>query len=233
MIISHSKKFVFIHIFKTAGTSIRAALQPYQALKMQVVMNAMRIAWLVTPRPISRKITHKNGRIKHGNYLQAAGWISEEDMRDYFKFAFVRNPWDWTVSLYFYILKEKSHHWYPEVVSMSGFEDFLKFYLDTKPRNQKSFLVNEDGQLMMDFVGRFENLSDDFDYICRRLDIKHELGKKNTSKHKPYAEYYTPEMRDALGAWFESDVKEFNYKFLPNVTAGGGPSEPLMNSAAE
>lgn len=233
MIVSHSKKFVFIHIFKTAGTSIRAALLPYQSTKLQAVIHAYRLAWTVTPRPISRKITHRFGRIKHGNYLNATRWITEEQMRDYFKFAFVRNPWDWTVSLYFYILQDKKHHWYPDVAKMAEFGEFLDFYLATKPRTQKSFLVNSKDEMMMDFVGRFENISDDFAHICRRLNIQETLEKKNTSKHKPYAEYYTPERRDALGEWFREDIEAFKYSFLPVGDNEAVAEEPLVGTAAE
>lgn len=229
MIVSHSKKFVFIHIFKTAGTSIRAALLPYQSLRLRAVLTAYRAAWTVAPRALSRKITHRAGRIKHGNYVQATRWISDEQMRDYFKFAFVRNPWDWTVSLYFYILKEKDHHWHPEVSRMSDFGEFLDFYLGTQPRTQKSFLVNGDGQIMMDFVGRFENLNADFGKVCQRLDIQQNLGKKNTSNHRPYMEYYTPERRDSLGEFFEEDIREFNYTFIPDDSKPSG----ILETAAE
>lgn len=198
-------------------------------MKLQAVINAYRATWTLMPRPISRKITHRFGKIKHGNYIQAMRWVSEEQMRDYFKFAFVRNPWDWTVSLYFYILKDKNHHWHAEVAKMSDFGEFLDFYLATRPRTQKSFLVNGDGQMMMDFVGRFENLDADFAHICRRLDIHQDLGKKNTSNHKPYLEYYTPERRDTLGAWFEEDIKDFNYSF----TADGSSARRITETAAE
>ncbi len=146
--------------------------------------------------------------------MQATYWLSEEEMRDYFKFSFVRNPWDWAVSLYFYILKDKDHHWHAEVSRMSGFGEFLDFYLGTQPRTQKSFLVNGDGKIMMDFIGRFENINADFGKVCQRLCIQKTLGKKNTSNHRPYVEYYTPEHRDLLGEVFEEDVREFNYNFV-------------------
>jgi hypothetical protein len=112
---------------------------------------------------------------------------------------------------------------------MSDFGEFLDFYLGTQPRTQKSFLVDGDGEIMMDFVGRFENINVDFGQICQRLDIQQDLGKKNASNHRPYVEYYTPERRDWLGEVFEEDVREFSYNFVSHESKPSG----ILETAAE
>lgn len=215
MIVSHEKKFVFFHIFKTAGTSVRVALAPYQSTKLKANQLLLQVGKAVAPLPMSRKFSHKIGQMQHLNYREATRWISQAELDEYFKFCFVRNPWDWIVSLYIYILRRKNHYLHQRVTKMANFSEFLEFYLGTEPRTQKSFLINSNGELAMDFIGRFENIGDDFSYACNRLGIDVDLPKENVSERKHYTEYYSDAERDALAAWFKEDIEAFGYSFRP------------------
>jgi hypothetical protein len=137
-----------------------------------------------------------------------------EDLFDsYFKFAFVRNPWDWQVSLYHFALADlkNPHH---EIVS--GFRSFDE-YIDWRVQNvrlQKGFIFDHNDELLVDFVGRYENLNDDFRQICRHIGIPEiELPHQNKTNHKPYQEYYSHRTRELVAEAFKEDIRSFNYTF--------------------
>ena len=91
MIISRKHKFIFVHIPKVGGTSIKKCLLPFYDRKKELekIPKGLR-----SSNVIARK--HAYASV----LLQALG---KNIWRSYFKFAFVRNPWDWVVSIYHFI----------------------------------------------------------------------------------------------------------------------------------
>ena len=89
MIISHSKKFIFIHIYKVAGSSIRSSLNRYAHLytKKNRLLSGLKIYPKIFTSDFSQ----------HSSALQVQQYIPSSIYRQYYKFAFVRNPWDWQV----------------------------------------------------------------------------------------------------------------------------------------
>ena len=96
----------------------------------------------------------------------------------FFKFGFVRNPWDWQVSLYHFIRQRASHPQHDLVLAMGGFPEFLKWRVESfSPENlQNTFLADAEGRLLVDFIGRFETLREDF------LHLMEHLGKSVNAK---------------------------------------------------
>lgn len=210
MLVSDSKKFVFVHIYKTGGTSVQKMLEFYdrrfdltcrlKLLARKVIGNEMP----VLPRPY-----------KHASAAKVKELIGDYCYDNYFKFAFVRNPWDWQVSLYYYMLKspDNMHSLIPLVKSMADFESYIRWRCSEAVRLQYDF-VYTDGKLLVDFIGRYEHFQSDFDKICDRLSIPYrQLPRVNTTKRDRYRDCYTPETRMLVNKAFRADIETFGYEF--------------------
>ena len=103
-----------------------------------------------------------------------------------------------------------------DILSVYNRKDNLRGQLWISHRGQYNFLSDERGELLVDFVGRYEKLQSDFDYICDRLGIgRSALSKLNSTKHAHYSEYYTKGMADLVALLYAEDVEKFEYTFEP------------------
>ena len=81
-------------------------------------------------------------------------------------------------------------------------------------QHQYCFLEDEKGTIAVDFIGRFENIEEDFKIITDKLNIKRTLKKTNTSKRKEdYRAYYNQETKAKVGIIYKRDIELFNYEF--------------------
>jgi hypothetical protein len=144
---------------------------------------------------------------KHTDCDRLGNFINE--VNDYFKFAFVRNPWDRTVSWYFF---EKSISTLEERdLTNVNFQDYIKNFESIWANNRQ---YQYEFTKCCDFIGRFENIQEDFNIICDKIKIPHQqLTHKNKSKHKHYTEYYDDETRKIVAEKLAKDIEYFNYKF--------------------
>lgn len=152
-----------------------------------------------------------SSRLREGFQLkkiQGANW------NDCFKFAFVRNPWDRMVSSWSYCKsKTNSSIKFEEFVTQYPFQ---KVFWDWHTQPQYIHLTDETtGELIVDFVGKLENLKEDLDKIKKILKIDKELRLPvvNKSKHESYKEYYTKELVEIVANIFYEDVNRFGYEF--------------------
>lgn len=152
--------------------------------------------------------------------------FSKRTFRKYFKFTFVRNPWDRVVSTYFFLkdggLTERDKKWSEEHLSQfENFNDFVREWLILDNVNaslhfqeQHLFLTDEKGFMPLDFIGRFETLEEDFQTVLDHLGIERQLEKKNTSNRKrDYKDYYNEETRAIVANVYKKDIELFNYAF--------------------
>ena len=151
---------------------------------------------------------------------------SPREFAEYFKFTIVRNPWDRLFSAYHYLKtggmtpadREFSE---AELAPYDDFEHFVLDWVDEESiwrymhfQPQHHYLCFEDGPPLVDFIGRFENLSADFRVIAARLGIDRELMSLNRRSSKPgFREVYTPEMRDRVGRVYARDIEMLGYAF--------------------
>jgi len=189
--INHDKKIIFVHIPKTGGASIES---------------------LFCASPLYGKEKHLMSHEYDPKYLKS-----------YFKFAFARNPWDRILSYYFFRLK-KNYEMFGHGDSFSNWikflgncrdndykNNFFQFYLSIQ--NQSEFIFRND-YLMVDYVGKFENLQQDFNAICDKAKMsRRRLPHKNKSNHKHYTEYYDDETRQIVAKKYAKDIEYFGYEF--------------------
>jgi len=207
MLISQRHKFIFVHIYKNAGTSIANALLPFAASQWQWMasraLRKLNVSAPFDPRPFPMHVTAPEMISKMGKDL----------FDSCFSFAIVRNPWDWQVSLYRYMLKDPLHRQHELAKSFGSFERYLQWRCEGGTAFQKDFIYSRDNQLLVDYVGRFEHLEEDFKTICSRIGISASLPKLNVSNETPFQEYYTEETRELVRRTFEPDIKLFGYEF--------------------
>ncbi|MFM7199349.1 MAG: sulfotransferase family 2 domain-containing protein [Myxococcota bacterium] len=225
MLISHSHRFIFFHVAKTGGLSVRHALAPYAQEPDHFKIN----------RPL-REVDGKSNPLYavweslllHATAADAQRQLPAAVFDGYFKFAFVRNPWEWQVSMYHFILREKGHPCYPVVASLGTFDAYLDWVIRTpRPfpkgaqKRQIDVLSDASGKLLVDRLGRYETLSDDFRAVSRTLGIEASLPHLNRSSHGDYRNFYTPITRDKLASYFSEDIHSFGYSFEAPSDQGG------------
>lgn len=211
MLISHKHRFIFVHIYKNAGSSIRDALLPF-AYYNRLHELALKLYKKVRIRP-PLHINPEPCFNKHSKVSEIIGVVGQKTYDDYFTFAIVRNPWDWQVSLYNYMRKTSTHFQHDLARKFSDFPTYLRWRCTEEIRFQKDFIYSVDGKLMVDFIGRYETIDEDFQTICDRIGIQVKLPITNVSKTKPYQEYYTPELIELVRKAFAPDIELFKYEF--------------------
>lgn len=179
------------------------------------------------PKTAGISVTHAlfgSRGIGHVDVQTARRLFGGRRLRRFFKFCFVRNPYDRAVSAYFY-LRERgpsgSDDWvYRRLMKHDGFNDFAVNELqgpltarDQHFRPQIDFVADVHGHVCMDFVGRFERLNEDFAEISQRLRPEAVLPHRNASAHNDYREYYSTASRSVVEQVYRSDLAAFDYQF--------------------
>jgi len=216
MLLSHRYKFLFVHIAKTGGTSVRGALNRYRwrdpYYLPQWIASKMS-AW--TGHQVGIKLP------RHAKAITAQEMLPREFYDSLFKFAFVRNPWDLQVSSFHHIRRERPHLMKPD----ETFEHFLKrkldpdrpwqYHVDTSITPQSDYLVDLSGSLIVDYVGRYENLAADFQHCCNVIGIAPPglPHKRKAEDRSRYRNYYSEETQELVRAHFERDIALFGYEF--------------------
>jgi hypothetical protein len=199
MLLSRQKKFLFVHIQKTGGSSLREALTA------------------VIPDLVPFLGTHDH-----------AAWARQhlDDFDSYFKAAFVRNPWERLVSWYCMIHEQGTYtnrFWEYVRTRANSFDDFLLHCTDTIDDhdgrksilyNQLDYLCDEQGRLLVDFIGRFEHLAADCRALFDRLRLEQPvLPHVNRSSHRHYNSFYTERTRRLVAERYARDIAAFGYTF--------------------
>ena len=207
MLISDTKKFVFVHIEKTAGSSITEVLRPHALARPES-------GWHSILRALGLPRDYRRYRFPtHCGLAEAERKLPEDRYQGYFKFAFVRNPWDRLVSEYNAACHKQRRAKHRRIHAMNDFADYIRFEIGRDKLQQHRLVLNRHGDIGVDFLGRFETLKPDFDSVCRRLRIDYELPVTNRFPHRHYSRYYTPETRNLVARHWARDIEMFGYRF--------------------
>lgn len=189
--ISHKKKFIFIHIPKTAGMTLVNALETYR----------------------------DEEQFKFGHPPQSR-YADLFSINEYYQFSFVRNPWDRLCSAFFFLrrggINEDDRKACEKLnLKQISFNDFVmnhdpyKSHLHFRP--QYTFFNHDFLQVN---VFKFENLQSNFDLVCEKINISAiSLTHKNKTEKKHYSEYYNEDMIRAVQEKYSKDIELFKYEF--------------------
>jgi hypothetical protein len=207
MLISDSRQFVFVHLQKNAGTSMVAVLQPH-------AIAGPRSTWYSLLRALGLPRDYRRYKFReHAPLREAQARMPAERFASYFKFGFVRNPWDRLVSDYAGLLQNPSHRRHRRARRLADFAAFIEWEAQRGKRVQLDLLCDRDGRMAADFVGRFENVEADFAEVCGRLGIAAELPHRNRSNRGDYREWYDDRTREMVRQYWRADIETFGYEF--------------------
>ena len=207
MLISESKSFLFVHVQKTAGTSLADILKPHALNPASGRMN--KLASDLGLVGDWRKFHFR----KHANLRKAQSVIPAPVYDSLFKFAFVRNPWERLVSWHQYVQKTPSHE---DFRSGESFASFAMRFLEKPRRAQWWMIEDSNGGMGLDFVGRFENLNDDIAQLCLRIGIAPQtLPHRNKTAERDYRTYYDDNLAQTVKNTWAREIDAFGYRFDP------------------
>ena len=207
MIISHRHRFIFVAVPKTGTHSVREALRAHMGpddLEQVKLFVDKSFPW-----PELARLGHG-----HISLQEVRPFIGEEAFAGYFKFAFVRNPFDRFISYCAFATREEGSF-------ARDPKEVMRHFLLRRPpfqhlifRPQHSFLTGADGQLLTDFVGRVEDMQACYDEICAKIGIATApLGRSNSSQRGDYRQYYDRQLIDGLVRIYGRDLELFSYHF--------------------
>jgi len=201
-------QFIFVHIPKCAGTSIEYALVPFVTSGKALIDldDSLR----------DRHFLPGGSRRQHSKLRDYA---KHHELSHFFKFAFVRNPWDRAISQILFTQRcnnaffanrnfKENIRAYCRISRYVGRHDFGACQLD--------YLLNESGGMGVNYVGRFESLGADFEKACAAIGIKPAprlSHKYDGMRHSHYSTYYDEESAEWIGKRFAKDINYFGYKF--------------------
>lgn len=232
--ICHHYKCIFVHIPKNAGQSIE-----------HVFLNLLGLTW-ETRAPLLLRYNDRPelgpprlAHLKAGEYVRYH-YLTREMFDDYFTFAFVRNPWSRMVSLYHYLGYGGRSDFNTFLSGAFKNSIFHEQYWFVGP--QSAFICGPGGELLVDFVGRFERLQDDFDRVCGHIGlpetqlphvnesrgpdpvVRVDIGAAGSSylycsganavpRREDYRDYYDRASIDLVAELYAKDIALFGYDF--------------------
>ena len=206
MIISTTHRYVFAAVPKTGTHAVRKALRPHMREG-----DLEQVGLFVNRQlPIAEL-----AKLRHGHITldQLRSFMDPAKFGDYFKFAFVRNPFDRFVSYCSFMTRAGD-------AFQRDPQRVMRHFLETPPHHhilfapQHSFVSNGDGALLADYIGRVETMQDSFDFIAGKIGIPTvELEKVNTSTRASYRDYYDQQLIDGVARLYARDLELFDYDF--------------------
>lgn len=203
-LVNSKYKFIFFHLFRCGGNSARRVFDELEG-NMEIEGG------------------HANARdIKEVMYEVDR----KEDFDNYFKFTIVRNPFDWLVSTYSYVLHRPNR--FHDAIQGFNFTQFVQYYVDVMMKEKMrvggnkcstilQFVSDANGELLTDYIGKFEEMNASIKIIQERagLPIK-EIPIVNIGQHRhkrDYKTYYTAEAVKLVEKHFQQDLEHFKYKY--------------------
>ncbi len=221
--VSHDLKAVFIHIHKTGGTYLSYVLHKHYGFKNYYIRRPDHDLFCRNKKKTTRYLNYENK--VHGvlNYYKTSSFINKKMGMDskkwdtYYKFCFIRNPYDRLISGWYHVNKYKIPlDNYLNIKTYCNDVDYIHVFMP-----QVKHIINEKGKIGVNFIGRFENLEDDFQLVLKNLGVKQILHTPtktmNVRDHKHFSEYYNPSILAKVNQILREDFIMLPYKITENM----------------
>ncbi|MEE8526996.1 MAG: sulfotransferase family 2 domain-containing protein [Gammaproteobacteria bacterium] len=207
--ISHRYKCIFVHIPKTGGYSITDVIWP------SVTDRTEENLWMGFTNPHGNK--HQTGGLQHLLGTMIRQEVGTEIFDSHWKFTIVRNPWDKAVSQYLYM---RNRHDLRDFIgmkndeSLAGYLDLIKKKAHVQWEPQHKFVLDNNGDNLLDYIGRFEQLEQDASTILATIGCAaKKLPHLNKSNRKHYRDYFDDETREIVREFYAQDIELLEYEF--------------------
>tara|TARA_B110001454_G_scaffold133456_1_gene124239 strand:+ start:63 stop:836 length:774 start_codon:yes stop_codon:yes gene_type:complete len=256
--ISKRGRFIFFHIPRTGGSSVQDCLWGGRSQDNNNVGNHPRenpdyygpYDWHLhglNPQENSNEVEDVVGHIGQGIYDWNTNFLAQdsnpyslnygkEKFNEYFKFTFVRNPWDRFISLWMKFKEEpKLQEQFNGLFDLHIDTDFkepqevLRYLLLAHKKGimiprwfkpQYEYIHDENLKVLTNYVGTYEKFQFCFDFLCDRIDIPHktlpwggEEHRRHNKEGKHYMDYYDPVMINAVAEIYHNDIRTWKYEF--------------------
>jgi Sulfotransferase family len=209
--ISTSNRFILFHLPRTGVGSVIASLDD----EIFVRSRATRTSKLISKHlPFIRQPIEQTYFRTHDTAAHVRRLLGSKTFYAYRRIAFVRNPYSWLVSFYEVLRASPRHRHYAAVAAMTGFGDYVDWEIARNRRRLSPYVVDRKGGLLVDTLGRYEQLEEDTNRIFGPLGITPKplphLGQYTPSD---YREYYDAAIRRKVAAHWARDLELFGYGF--------------------
>jgi hypothetical protein len=206
-----------VHVPKTGGTSAECALDLRAPTKREDRRG-------LYGRIESRELLDRgflSAYLQHLTAADIAALDPERSLSSYFWFAIVRNPWDRLVSSFVKKDGDLLRQARAAGVELEGlsFDDYVLATGELRHAHlqpQWEYLLDDEGNCLVDFVGRFETLTDSFGEVCRRLGVHRQLPHAKRSRRREFSDYrryYSDATRSVVAQRYARDIALFGYEF--------------------
>lgn len=215
MVINNDRKAIFIHIPKCGGVSIERSI--HKALGGNDVITYNRLIRI----PPRSEILTCHGLNLHSNLSDYRRYYGKDDIKEFFVFSVVRNPWRRMVSNWEYLTKamynksvEDSH-----ILNFSSFVQVFQSKILAHSMNGYKDYLEDEGRSNVNFVAKLENIEEDIKTIGlgMKLEIPEVLHMNQTDpslrEHEDWRNYYNPWTKNKVAEIFKEDIEKYEYEF--------------------
>ncbi|MDU8927409.1 sulfotransferase family 2 domain-containing protein [Alisedimentitalea sp. MJ-SS2] len=214
MILSHGRKYIFVHVPKTGGTSLALALEG-RAMKDDIMLGD-------TPKAKKRRKRLRDvdarGRLwKHSTLADIDGLVSPDEIAGMFCFTLVRNPWDRMVSYYHWLQGQTFDHEAVRLAKTLGFSAFLNTPQVSTGMQQfpyRFYMTDALGVERAALYIRLEHFEQDAAPLWEHLGFRLEFPHENASERvRDYRDYYSDVDSSRVADLCQEDIERFGYAF--------------------